>query len=161
MNYKIGERILQAAFGPPVDGGHMPEESRVREMADKLAGMNHAKWLENRRITIRKEGGDMSREKTENGETFDIAVEWSELHPIWKRLETEKSEEYIRRLLPMYRDFMEKISSEVHEIWMETNGWAKEKNPDLFVDYDSLPKKEQEKDRVVARNVLGIINETR
>ena len=59
MNYKIGKRMLQAAFGPPVDGGHMPEESRVREMADKLAGMNHAKWLENRRITIGKEGGDI------------------------------------------------------------------------------------------------------
>lgn len=159
MNYKIGERMLQAAFGPPVDGGHMPEEKRVRKMADKLAGMNHAKWLENRRITIQKEKGVMSREKEVEGEKFDIAVEWSKLHPIWKGLETEKSEEYIRRLLPMYRDFMEEISSEVHEIWMETNAWAKERSPELFKNYSNLPEEEKEKDRVVARNVLGIINE--
>ena len=58
---------------------------------------------------------------------------------------TEKHGRY-----PEVFDFktIEKLSSEVHESWMERNSWAKESSPELFVPYSQLPESEKSKDRV-------------
>ena len=148
--------MLQAAFGPPA--------YEVDEMAAALAGMNHAKWLEARRLDARERGRDMlPRVKTKNGETFDIAVEWPFLHPIWKEQEMKGSKAYITSLLPVYQEMqrsaaalMESAASQVHEIWKRQNAWAEKDQPQLFVDYAELPDEEKEKDRVVVRNVFRI-----
>lgn len=156
--------MLQAAFGPPAYGDSMPEKSRMDVMAEELAAMNHSKWLRARLLDAMQKGGEMApREKTLSGKTFDIAVNWERLHPLWKSQEAEASKMYITSLLPIYQELqreraasMERAASQVHEIWMRQNPWAKDQQPELFVDYDDLPEDEKEKDRVVARNVFGI-----
>jgi alpha-galactosidase/6-phospho-beta-glucosidase family protein len=160
MTTPRAKAMLQAAFGPPAYG--------VDEMAAELAGMNHAKWLEARRLSAREGGHDMlPRVKTKNGKTFDIAVDWSVLDPIWKGQEMEGSKAYITSLLPVYQEMqrsnaalMESAASQVHEIWKRQNAWAKEDQPQLFVDYTRLPDDEKEKDRVVVRNVFRIFETT-
>lgn len=44
-------------------------------------------------------------------------------------------------------DAIEKLSSKVHDAWMERNPWSKKSDPELFVKYFKLPETEKAKDR--------------
>jgi hypothetical protein len=161
MNSTNAKSMLQTAFGPPSHGGQMSgkDQTRVQVMAEKLAAINHKVWLKDRRIEMKQKGEPLPRVKTEKGKTFDIAVEWSQLNPIWKELQTKDAQEYITGLFPLYKKFMDEASSTVHDIWMKNNKWAEEDNPQLFVEFSALPDTEKKKDLDVTRNLFTIFYE--
>jgi hypothetical protein len=153
--------MLQTAFGPRSYGGQMSgkDQTRVQVMAEKLAAINHAVWLKNRRIEMKQKGEPLPRIKTKKGKTFDIAVEWSQLNPIWKTVQIEDAEKYITGLFPLYETFMDQASSVVHDIWMKNNPYAKKDNPQLFVKFSDLSNTEKKKDLDVTRNLFTIFYE--
>ena len=119
---------------------------------EALAEANHEIWLADRKKTH----GEEPREKTINNKTFNIAVDWENLDPLWKKEQIEASRIYIDTFEGKQFENLEQAADMVHQIWMKNNPWAEKGASHLWVAYSELPEDEKEKDRVVAKNIMEI-----
>ena len=88
--------------------------------------------------------------------SVNINYYWNDLDWKWKMAQMRVMSAYV---IPFYlQPFrgLEDVSSLVHDVWMVQEVWMKKTKPHLFVPYCDLDEEEKDKDRVIARLLLGI-----
>lgn len=121
--------------------------SRRYQAADYLAAKYHMKWL----LDWRAKNGYTERMKTLNGVSFNINVNWEEMHHLWKEEQLKVFNQYV----DIYNDMLteDEMASNIHEKWMELNSWQRESSPHLFVSFNELDSDEKEKDLEIVRAI--------
>lgn len=172
MDRTFGDRPDIAARPHTQSQGGLPA-ARREELTDELASRLHNEW---RAPRLRDDGFYEERPKqvrddqewiAEHGtDQVDIAnTDYRDL-PLDYRRENQESakvalplalDEYLAGRDPARAGFVEDASEQVHIAWLDRNrDWAP---PDQSLPYSRLSEEEKEKDRVVVRAAVDLINE--
>ena len=118
-----------------------------------LASESHNEWVDGWRSSHQLEP---RIKQTFFQGSVNINYYWKDLDWKWKVTQMRVMSAYV---IPFYlQPFrgLEGVSSLVHDIWMVQEVWRQDDEPHLFVPYSDLDEKEKDKDRVIARLLLGI-----
>lgn len=122
----------------------------AREEVDLFAKSLHDDWLDGIRAKYEKEGKARSTERERplsNGQTTNINVEWSDLHPEYKKENLEAAYSAFRAYFAHPKDNEINVAARmVHDAWMIRNP-KKKHNEHLHFNFYILDHEEQEKDR--------------
>lgn len=162
-------KVLHETWRQGIEAGfladNIPAETpRMRVSKDKTEQTDIA-WYEAREA----EGMVFERDGETGKRLVNTNVPYEELSPSWQNANIGAAKFAVNGVVEAARmgvdvtsnEFIEAMSSEIHEQWMIDNSWEKDSKPHLFVPYDQLPKgdkpgedDEQAKDRAQVLVVL-------
>lgn len=131
--------------------------------AARLASIIHDEWRAARGADPAGKKEYAPRMKEVSGVSYDIAnLSYEDLPDVFKAENFESAVVAERALLDGISkrlqddELIECASDQIHEAWLSRNGsWAE---PNQKLPYDSLSEVEKDKDRMIARKMLAIIN---
>ncbi len=132
-----------------VDKGEDPESERLRTSKDPSGEMDKEWFTERESIGI-----EFATDENGN-KLINTNVHYEDLPPSWQNANIGAATFVAEGVVGDFNngedvttdDYIENYASKIHDKWMEDNDWAKDYNPELFVDYNELPESEKKKDR--------------
>jgi len=133
---------------------HLHDEWRKGRLQSGIHGQSDARYDPRMKPTGLPSGGEV-----------DIAnTPYSHLPPKWQGENKAQASAVVNSIMEkiqagqaINRLDVEELSDVVHKQWMQRNSWAQKDSPQLFVAYKDLPEEEKEKDRVVVRQGIKIL----
>ena len=126
-----------------------PDTPRLRASKDST-GEADAEWF------AEQEAAGVEFPTDDKGnKLINTNVAYEDLPPSWKNANIGAANFVVDNIVEDSKtgkdvvndDYIEGLSSRIHDQWMEDNSWQKDQTPELFVPYDDLPESEKAKDR--------------